>query len=318
MVPRYPEIEPYASGMLDVGDGNHVYWEASGNPAGKPALALHGGPGGGTTPGRRRSFDPQRYHFVQFDQRGCGRSTPPVSDPATTLAANTTAHLIADIEALREHLGIERWLVWGGSWGCTLALAYAQRFPHRVSELVLVSVTMTRPADVHWLYHEAGRFFPDEWDRFRAGVPAEQRDGNLIHAYNRLLNVQPDDAVRAEAARDWCAWEDAVVSLEDGWTPNPRYADPAFRMTFARLCAHYFANAAWLDEDELLANAHRLSGIPGVLIHGRFDFGGPPDVPWLLARAWPDAELHLVGTGHTGGAGMTEQMMRALNRFAIG
>jgi proline iminopeptidase len=316
-VPRYPEIEPYASGLLDVGDGNHVYWEASGNPAGKPALALHGGPGGGTTPGRRRSFDPQRYHFVQFDQRGCGRSTPPVSDPATTLAANTTAHLIADIEALREHLGIERWLVWGGSWGCTLALAYAQRFPHRVSELVLVSVTMTRPADVHWLYHEAGRFFPDEWDRFRAGVPAEQRDGNLIHAYNRLLNVQPDDAVRAEAARDWCAWEDAVVSLEDGWTPNPRYADPAFRMTFARLCAHYFANAAWLDEDELLANAHRLSGIPGVLIHGRFDFGGPPDVPWLLARAWPGAELHLVGTGHTGGGGMTEQMRRALDRFAV-
>jgi len=317
MLTRYPEIEPYASGMLDVGDGNHVYWEASGNPAGKPALALHGGPGGGTTPGRRRSFDPQRYHFVQFDQRGCGRSTPSVSDPATTLAANTTAHLIADIEALREHLGIERWLVWGGSWGCTLALAYAQRFPHRVSELVLLSVTMTRPADVHWLYHEAGRFFPDEWDRFRCGVPAGQRDGNLVHAYNRLLNEQPDDAVRAEAARDWCAWEDAVVSLEDGWTPNPRYADPAFRMTFARLCAHYFTYAAWLDENELLANAHHLSGIPGVLIHGRLDLGGPPDVPWLLARAWPDAELHLVGTGHTGGAGMTEQMRLALDRFAV-
>ncbi|WAX55355.1 prolyl aminopeptidase [Jatrophihabitans cynanchi] len=316
MLTRYPEIEPYASGLLDVGDGNHVYWEASGNPAGKPALALHGGPGGGTTPGRRRSFDPQRYHFVQFDQRGCGRSTPSVSNPATTLAANTTAHLIADIEALREHLGIDRWLVWGGSWGCTLALAYAQRFPHRVSELVLVSVTMTRPADVHWLYHEAGRFFPDEWDRFRAGVPADQRDGNLIHAYDRLLNAQPDEDVRARAALDWCAWEDAVVSLEDGWAPNPRYADPAFRMTFARLCAHYFANAAWLDEGELLANAHRLAGIPGVLIHGRLDLGGPPDVPWLLARAWPDAELYLVGTGHAGGAEMTEQMMRALNRFA--
>lgn len=317
MLTRYPEIEPYASGMLDVGDGNHLYWEASGNPAGKPALALHGGPGGGTTPGRRRSFDPQRYRFVQFDQRGCGRSTPSVSDPATSLAANTTGHLIADIEALREHLGIERWLVWGGSWGCTLALAYAQRLPHRVSELVLVSVTMTRPADVHWLYHEAGRFFPDEWDRFRSGVPADERDGDLVTAYNRLLNEQPDDAVRARAARDWCAWEDAVVSLEDGWTPNPRYDDPALRMTFARLCAHYFAHAAWLDDGELLANAHRLAGIPGVLIHGRLDLGGPPDVPWLLARAWPGAELHLVGTGHTGGAEMTEQMMRALNRFAI-
>lgn len=314
MALRYPAIEPYATGLLKVGDGNSVYWEASGNPAGKPALALHGGPGSGLAPGRRRSFDPARYHLVQFDQRGCGRSIPPASDPATPLEANTTSHLIADIEALRAHLGIERWLVWGGSWGVTLALAYAQRFPRRVSELVLASVTMTRAADVHWLYHEAGRFFPAEWDRFRRGVPDDATD--LVQAYNRLLNEHPDPAVRARAAQDWCDWEDAVVSLEAGWTPNPRYADPGFRMTFARLCAHYFSHAGFLEPDELLANAHRLAGIPGVLIHGRFDLGGPPDVPWLLAQAWPDAQLHLVGTGHTGGEQMSEVMSAALDRFA--
>jgi proline iminopeptidase len=229
------------------------------------------------------------------------------------LATNTTAHLIDDIERLREHLGIDRWLVWGGSWGVTLALAYAQRHSDRVSEMVLVSVTMTRPSDVHWLYHEVGRYFPEQWARFRYG------GGNaddLVVAYDRLLNAHPDQAVRAKAAEDWCAWEDAVVSLEDGWTPNPRYRDPDFRMTFARLCAHYFSHGAWLEEDELLRNAGRLAGIPGVLIHGQLDLGGPVDVPWLLAKAWPDAELHVVGTGHRGGDEMTKRMMTALDRFA--
>ncbi|MGH3495600.1 MAG: alpha/beta fold hydrolase, partial [Sciscionella sp.] len=203
MVPRYPEIEPYDSGLLDVGDGQRIYWEVSGNPDGKPAVALHGGPGGGSTPGRRRSFDPARYRFVQFDQHGCGRSMPSLSDPATSIDTNTTHHLIADVERLREHLGIDRWLVWGGSWGVTLALAYAERYPQRVSEMVLVSVTMSRAADVHWLYHETGRFFPEQWARFRDGVPEPERDRNLIHAYDRLLNEHPDPAVRAQAARNW-------------------------------------------------------------------------------------------------------------------
>lgn len=315
MSQRYPEIEPYEHGMLDVGDGQQIYWEVSGNPNGKPAVALHGGPGSGCTPGRRRSFDPRRYRFVQFDQRGCGRSTPSVADPQVGLEHNTTHHLIADIERLREHLGIERWLVWGGSWGVTLALAYAERCPQRVSELVLVSVTMTRRADVHWLYHEAGRFFPQQWAEFRAGV-AEPDRGDLIAAYDKLLNRQPDPAIAAAAAQRWCDWEDAVVSLEDGWEPSPRYADPSFRMTFARLCAHYFSHAAWLDEEELLANAHCLHGIPGVLVHGRFDIGGPPDVPWLLSQQWPDAKLYLVRTGHTGGEEMTAIMMAALDKFA--
>jgi proline iminopeptidase len=321
---RYPPIEPFDKGMLDVGDGNSIYWELSGNPDGKPALALHGGPGGGSSPGRRRSFDPDVYLLVQFDQRGCGRSTPSAADPDTDLSSNTTTQLIGDIERLREYLGIDSWLVWGGSWGVTLGLAYAQRHPDRVTEMVLVSITLTRARDVQWLYHQAGRFFPREWARFRAGAgigPAPSGDVaevDLVARYHHLLNVDPDPSVKARAARDWCEWEDAVVSLEQGWTPDPRYLDPGYRMAFARLCAQYFSHAAWLADDELLLGAARLVGIPAVLIHGRFDIGGPPDVAWDLARAWPGAELQLVGTGHTGGGEMTELTIAALDRFGRG
>lgn len=311
---RYPEIEPYDEGMLHVGDGQLIYWEVSGNPRGKAAVVLHGGPGGGSTPGRRRLFDPQAYRIVQFDQRGCGRSTPSVADPAVGLEHNTTQHLIADIERLREHLGIDRWLLWGGSWGVTLGLAYAEQYPQRVSEMVLVSVTMTRSVDVHWLYNEAGRFFPEQWARFRAGVPVAEQ-GDLVAAYDRLLNTHPDYAVRAKAAQDWCDWEDAVVSLEEGWVPSPRFADPVFRMAFARLCTHYFSHAAWLEDGELLRNASRLAGIPGVLIHGHFDIGGPPDVPWLIANAWPEAQLHFTRAGHMGGNDTTQLMIAALDSF---
>src|SRR6266545_3305200 len=219
----YPPIEPYETGKLDVGDGQSIYWEVSGNPAGKAAIALHGGPGSGSSPGRRRWFDPTRYRLVQLDQRGCGRSTPHAGDLSTDLATNTTHHLIADIERLREHLGIERWLVWGASWGVTLALAYAERHPQRVSEMVLLSITNTRRADVHWLAHETGRYFPEEWARFQAGVPEAERDGDLVAAYDRLLNAHPDRAVRLQAARDWVAWEDAILSLEGGL----RRAEPA-------------------------------------------------------------------------------------------
>ncbi len=313
----YPPIEPYETGMLDVGDGQSIYWEVSGNPDGKAAVALHGGPGSGSTPGRRRWFDPDRYRLVQFDQRGCGRSTPHAGDWATDLTSNTTHHLIADIECLREHLGIDRWLVWGGSWGVTLALAYAQRHPDRVSEMVLLSITMTRGSDVRWFAHETGRFFPEQWARFRAGVAAPDRDGDLVAAYDRLLNRTGDPARRLQAARDWVAWEDAVLSLEERYVTRPsRWADERFMIGFARLVTHYFSHAAWLDDGELLGNASRLAGIPGVLLHGRLDLADPPDVAWQLVRAWPGAELHFVPGGHTGDAEMDQRLLEATDRFA--
>jgi proline iminopeptidase len=315
----YPPIEPYATGMLDVGDGQAIYWEASGNPAGKAAVALHGGPGGGgTAPGRRRWFDPDRYRLIQFDQRGCGRSTPHVSDWSVDLATNTTHHLIADIERLRQHLGIERWLVWGASWGVTLALAYAERFPERVTEMILLSITMTRASDVRWFARETGRFFPEEWQRFRAGVPEEERDGDLVAAYDRLLNG-PDQPLerRLQAVRDWVAWEDAILSLEEGYVvPHPRWSDERFTIGFARLVTHYFSHAAWLEGGELLQNAERLAGIPAVLLHGRLDLSGPPDVAWSLARAWPGAELHFIAGGHTGDEEMDRRLLEATDRFA--
>src|SRR6266581_3713985 len=226
--------------------GQRVYWEVCGNPWGKPAVVLHGGPGSGCTHEHRRYFDPTAYRIVLFDQRGAGRSVPHAGDPTVDLSTNTTHHLIADVELLREHLGVERWLVWGGSWGATLALAYAERHPQRVAEVVLASVTMSRPADIHWLYHGVGRFLPREWARFRDGVLAAERDGDLVDAYHRLLN-HPDPGVREKAARDWCDWEEAVVSLEPGYRRNPRYDDPRFRMAFARIVTHYFHRHAWLE-----------------------------------------------------------------------
>lgn len=318
MVEPFPPIEPFAAGMLEVGDGHSIYWEQSGNPDGKPAVALHGGPGSGLTSGRRRWFDPVRYRLVQLDQRGCGRSTPHAGDWSTDLSTNTTHHLIADLERLREHLGIDRWLVWGASWGVTLGLAYAERFPQRVSEMVLLSITMSRRSDVQWFGRETGRFFPEEWQRFRDGVPEEERDGDLVAAYDRLLNGPgvPMER-RLQAARDWVAWEDAILSLEEGYvTPHPRWADERFVVAFTRLVTHYFSHAAWLDDGELLRNASRLAGIPAVLVHGRLDLSGPPDVAWSLARAWPDAELHFIAGGHTGDAEMDRLLLEALDRFA--
>lgn len=313
----YPSIEPYDSGRLDVGDGNLIYWEMSGNVRGKPAVVLHGGPGSGCSPHWRRYFDPAAYRIVLFDQRGCGRSTPDAADPSTDLTANTTHHLIADIERLRESLGIERWLVFGGSWGTTLGLAYAERYPSRVSELVLFSVTNTTRREVSWVTRDVGRLFPEQWQRFRSGVPAAERDGSLVDAYARLL-ASPDPAVREQAARDWCTWEDAHVAIDPDARPDPRYEDPVFRMRFARLVTHYWRHAAWLDEGELLRNATKLAGIPGVLVHGRLDVSGPPDVAWELAQVWRDTELVLIDrAGHGSGyPGMTEALLAATDRFA--
>jgi proline iminopeptidase len=314
---RYPPIEPYESGLLDVGDGNAIYWETCGNPDGRPALVVHGGPGSGCGTGSRRYFDPERYRIVLFDQRGCGRSVPHASDPATDMSVNTTHHLIADMERLREHLDVERWLLYGGSWGSTLILAYAQRFPEHVSEIVLQGVTVTRRSDTDWLYRGVGRYFPEAWARFRDGVPASERDGDLVAAYARLCE-SPDENVRARATHDWLAWEDAVISLEANGSPgaySDRPADAA--VALVRICSHYFSHGAWLEEGELLANAGRLEGIPGVLLHGRHDLGGPVGVAWELAQAWPSSELLVVeDSGHTGSETFRRLLLETTDRFA--
>jgi proline iminopeptidase len=314
----YPLIEPYDHGMLDVGDGNRVYWETSGNPEGKPAVLAHGGPGTGSSPSMRRGFDPTRYRAVLFDQRGSGHSTPHASHLGTNMEVNTTEDLIGDMERLREHLGIERWLVTGGSWGSTLALAYSERHPERVTGIVLNAVTTTRRSEIDWLYRGVGRFFPGEWERFRTGVPEAERDGDLVAAYARLM-AHPERAVRDQAALDWCAWEDAVVSFDPRGAPSP-YGDRPddARLAFVRICSWYFAHGAWLEEGALLCDAGRLAGIPGVLIHGRLDLSSPSDTAWELARAWPDATLHLVnGMGHQATGESRELLLAALDGFAV-
>lgn len=314
----YPPIEPYDEGLLDVGDGNLVHWDVCGNPDGKAVLVVHGGPGSGSGSGNRRYFDPERYRVILFDQRGCGRSTPHASDPAADMSVNTTEHLVADMERLREHLGIERWLLCGGSWGSTLILAYAEQYPEHVSEIVLLGVTMTRRSEVDWLYRGVRRFFPEEWARFRAGVPEADRDGDLVAAYARLME-SPDPRVREKAAADWLAWEDAVISLEPKGTPQAYSSRPAdAALAFVRICAHYFSHGAWLEEGQLLRNADRLAGIPGVLMHGRLDLGSPLGTAWELAQAWRDAELVVIDdSGHTGSDSMRDLILRTTDRFAL-
>lgn len=313
----YPEIEPYDKGMLDAGDGHRVYWEVCGNPTGKPAVMLHGGPGSGCVPGWRRHFNPAAYRVLLFDQRGCGRSTPHASDPAVDLAANTTQHLIADIERLRELVDVDRWLVVGGSWGSTLALAYAESFPEHVSEVVLFSVATTSQRDVRWVTREVGRYFPEEWDRFREGVPMAERDGDLVAAYYRLL-LNSDPAVCEKAARDWCLWEDAHVAGASDHRPDARYEDARFRLSFARLVTHYWHHAAFLEDGSLLRDAGRLAGIPGVLIHGRLDLGSPIDIPWQISQSWPGSKLITVDhAGHGAGqSGIRDALLAAIDGFA--
>jgi len=307
--------EPYETGMLDVGDGHSLYWETVGDPDGKPAVMLHGGPGSGGTPGMRRAFDPERWRVVIFDQRNSGRSTPYAGEPEVDLSANTTPHLVDDLERLREHLGIDRWLVWGGSWGVILGLAYAQAHPERVSELVLVAITDGSRRQVEWMTRDMGRVFPREWERFRDGVPAADRDGDLAAAYSRLLH-SPDPAVRAKAAQDWCDWEDVHVSLAPDATPHLSVKDPAFQLCFARVVTHYWANAHFLPDGQLLREAHRLAGIPGVMVHGRYDVSGPLDMAWALHRAWPDSELVVIGDAGHSSASMGPALGAAIERFA--
>lgn len=312
-----PQTHPNSSGLLDVGDGNHVFWESAGKSAGQPVLIVHGGPGSGRPRNAHKLFDPNLFRIVSLDQRGCGNSVPSAADPTTNMTYNTIDYLLSDMEALRCYLNIDRWLLYGGSWGSTLILAYAQRHPDRVIGIVAVGVTMTRPQEIDWLYHGLRLFLPVEWQNFRAGVPAGSRDSSLVEAYRQLME-SPDSAVRQRAAQDWCAWEDAAIAHESRGKPDQYSEKPdAAKLAFVRICTHYFAHAAWLEEDQLLRNAHRLKGIPGVLIHGRLDLSAPLRTAWELAQAWPDAELKVMDdSGHTGSPTMTTAITDAIARFA--
>jgi proline iminopeptidase len=290
-----------------------VYYERVGTRGGKPAVFLHGGPGGGINPIYRRLFDPSRYDVLLFDQRGCGRSTPYAS-----LDANTTWHLVADMERLRQHMGVERWLVLGGSWGSTLAMAYAQTHPKRVSELILRGVyTLTR-AELDWYYQfGVSEIFPEKWERFIAPVAMSDRD-DMISAYRKLLTSNDPD-VQIEAAKAWTIWEGETITL----LPNPdfsaAYADGHFALAFARLENHYFVHNCWMENGQLLRDAGRMKGIPGAIVHGRYDMPCPVKNAYLLHKAWPDASFHIVeGAGHaTTEPGILDQLIRATDRFAV-
>ncbi len=289
----YPDTIPFDEGLLEVGDGQRIHWTQSGNRKGRPVLILHGGPGSGSSAGTRRYFDPHYYRIIQFDQRGCGGSLPHASEPAIDLSANTTWHTIADIEQLRLRLGVESWIVFGNSWGCTLALVYAETHAQRVESLLLVGITMTRQSEIDWLYQGLGRFFPEQWARFRAAVPEEDRDGDLVAAYYRLL-LDPDPAIHVRAARDWHEWEGASILIDPRETLPSRWSDARYLTARARIITHYFHHLGWLEERQILRDIHRLAGIPCTMIQGRMDLEAPLVTAWELSQAWPEAELVIV------------------------
>jgi proline iminopeptidase len=308
----YPEIEPYDHGMLDVGDGHRIYWELCGNPQGKPVVFLHGGPGAGCTPTQRRLFDPDKYRILLFDQRGCGRSSPYAS-----LEANTTWHLVADIERLRSMIGVDKWMVFGGSWGSTLALAYAETHPERVTELVLRGIFTLRRSELLWYYQEgASWIFPDKWEGFLAPIPEEER-GDLMAAYRKRL-IDPDPAIRAKAARAWSLWEGETITLLHNQEYSDQFGDEHYAIAFARIENHYFVNEGWFEEGQLIRNAHRLKGIPGVIIQGRYDIATPPKTAWELHKAWPEATFIMVpDAGHAvSEPGITHRLIEATDAFA--
>jgi proline iminopeptidase len=304
-----------ASGLLDVGDGHQVFWETYGSPDGIPVVFLHGGPGGGCSPGHRELFDPDRYRVLFFDQRGCGRSRPLASDPDADLSNNTTHHLIRDIELLREQLNIEKWVVYGLSWGTTLGLAYAEAHAERVTGVMLGLVGLSTPREVHWITEGVARIFAPEWERFASFVPVELADLPLVEAYNHLL-FDPDPEVCAAAAHEWCIWEDTHMGLAPDSGPRLQLEDTEFKLGFARLVTHYWSNGAFLGDTELMDEAPSLNGIPGALIHGRYDVSSPIETPWRLSRAWETAELVVVDDAGHGGDSLMEAFAAGLDRVA--
>jgi proline iminopeptidase len=308
----HPPIEPFASALLDVGAGTEIYWETSGNPHGRPALYLHGGPGSGLGPGGyRRRYDPERYLIVGIDQRGCGRSRPLITDALHTLGLNTTQSLIEDIEAVREHLGIDRWLISGVSWGTTLALAYAFEHPERVTELVLTAVTTTSRREVDWLTEDMGRVFPEAWHQF-AGSSSREPDERIVSAYARRL-AKGDLADRVAAADAWDIWEATHMLRGAGWL----HEDPAERLVYATLVTHYWSHDGFLVADAAILNrAADLHGIPTVVIHGRHDVSGPAITAWQLHQAIPGSRLSIVEQEGHGGPLMMQQMCDAIDSLA--
>jgi proline iminopeptidase len=307
--------EPFATGRLDVGDGHVLFYEQIGVPAGTPVVYLHGGPGSGCTPAARRHFDLQRHRAVLFDQRAAGRSTPLASDEGVDWASIDMDHHIADMEQLRQHLGIERWIVFGISWGSVLGATYAERHPERVNALVLAAVSTGTADDIDWLTVHVGRFFPAEWREFLDHLPAELREERLVDAYNTLL-MDSDPAVREAAALAWCRWEEAHVATTPRARSNPRYDDARFRLGFARQVTHCWRHNSWLAPDEIVLNAPRLAGIPGSLIHGRLDVSSPLDAPWRIHQAWPGSELIIVDDEGHGGETMAMHWSRVLAHLA--
>lgn len=309
----FPPIEPFRTGVLDTGDGHQVYWELCGNPQGKPAVFLHGGPGSGCSADHRRLFDPERYCVLLFDQRGCGRSRPSAS-----LENNTTWHLVADMERLRAMLGVSQWLVFGGSWGSTLALAYAQTHPQAVSALVVRGIFTLRKSELHWYYQEgASWLFPDLWEGFLAPIPVPER-GDLIAAYRKRL-VGSDPVAQLQCARAWSLWEGQTIRLLPDQANTAKHSNDAFSLAFARIENHYFVHGGWMEEGQLIRDAGKLADIPGVIIQGRYDACTPARTAWDLHRAWPQAEFHLVAdAGHAfNEPGILQQLLAATQRFSV-
>ena len=311
----YPPIKPYNSGWLRVSPVHEIYYEESGNPKGKPVVFLHGGPGGGTDAKMRRFFNPRRYRIVLFDQRGCGKSRP-----AASLVDNTTWHLVADIEAVREHLKIDKWLVFGGSWGSTLALAYAQKHPQRCTELVLRGIFLLRRWELEWFYQDpdgAGALFPDLWEHYIAPLSAEERKDCMRAYYRRLTS--DDRKTLLEAARSWSIWEGALSYIKMNQDAVRKYGDPEFAASFARIECHYFVNGGWLErENQLLEDVAKIRHIPATIIQGRFDIVCPMRTAWALHKAWPEADFRIVpDAGHSAfEPGTTRELIKACDRYS--
>jgi proline iminopeptidase len=308
----YPAIEPYETGMLDVGEGHSLYYERVGTPGAKPAVFLHGGPGGGMAPDHRRQWDPGLYDVLLFDQRGCGKS-----QPFAEIEYNDTWRIVEDIERLRDMCGHEKWQAFGGSWGSTLALAYAQKYPERVSELVLRGVFLARQQEKSWLYgYGASEIMAEQWDQFTGIIPEAER-GDLVRAYYERL-TSDDEATRLEAAREWSLWEGHVATLLPNEELLDSFGDPAKAVPFARICAKFFLENFFLEENELLNNVDKLAGIPGIIVQGRHDICTPPGAAWALKKAWPEAEFWIVhDAGHSAGEpGIIDGLVRATDRLA--